>query len=68
MGATERRSVSLVGPLPCRLLLPPISVSSSEFGSLVCPDLFKDDALTPGPLHDKIVLSYDKKNIKEKCP
>lgn len=50
LGPAER-SVSLANPLPCRLLLPPRSTSSSEFGALVCPDLFDDEALTPGPLH-----------------
>jgi len=42
--------VSFAGGRPCLLRLPPVSASSSEFGSLACPDLFDDIALTPGPL------------------
>jgi len=51
LGAADSRSLSFAGTLACLLLFPPLSASSSEFGSLPCSDLFNVEAVRPGPLH-----------------
>jgi hypothetical protein len=48
-GLSLLKSLCLLETLPCLLHLP--SASSSEFGSLACPDLLGEEALKPGFLH-----------------